>query len=437
MRRPAATCLIAMTFLGLPASASAPSLDLLAQGVGKDLVPVAHLAYSQGTDLEFATVNGHDYAIAASQGASGGIRVINIDDPENPSVTGFLGCRTSQNDVQVRGSYVLIGMDGAGSSNSGNPCFSQIGATGQVGLLVVSIANPASPTTVGFVPVPQGVHNATWHPGGRYVYTSDSKLTPYVSPLPGGQLQIVDVLNPANPQHVGSYTLLGDRMSTHDVTFNASGTRAYVAALTETYILDTTNPAAPREIARIEDPAVNISHGADPTPDGRYLLVTDEQAGALANGVCNVGGVHVYDLLVEAAPVKVGFYFLDPANSATATTNNGNLTCTTHVLDFSADGATWTNGNYAAGVRVVSGTQLLGRPAELAYFTPDDADTWSAKTYKTPTYVFANDLVRGFDVYKWVPGAGVVDTRAAGAPLSFRPPTTFRPGTYCFTARMS
>ncbi len=436
MRRTFLAALLALPLLAVPASGSTYAGDPLAKGVGKDLVPVAHIAYNGGTDLEFATVKGHDYALAPTEGNSGGLRIINIDKPERPKLTAFLSCPVSQNDVQVRGSLVLLGVDsGAGSADSDAACFRQIGADAGLGLLVVSIANPAKPRTLGFVKVPFGVHNSTWHPGGRYVYVSDSELTPQVTPTPGGRVAIVDVANPRAPKLVPTFVLVGDRMSAHDITFNKSGTRAYVAALQETYILDTTNPAAPREITRIEDPSINISHGADPTPDGKYLLITDEQAGAAANGVCNVGGVHVYDLAVEVAPVKVGFYVLDPTNSVTATTN-GSLSCTAHVLDYAPDGKTWTNGDYAAGVRVVSATSLIGRPAELAYFTPDDADTWSAKTYKTSKYVFANDLNRGFDVYKWVPGQGVVNTRGTGvAPLRFRAPTTFGRGQYCFTVR--
>jgi hypothetical protein len=433
MRRLAVAALLAVPMLAVPANADPYRGDPLAHGVGKDLVPVAHIAYKSGTDLEFATIKGHQYALAPSEGNEGGLRIINIDKPERPKVTGFLDCPVTQNDVQVRGDLVLLGVDGgASAADSESPCFSQIGADAGLGLLVVSIANPAKPRSVGFVKVPYGVHNSTWHPGGRYVYVSDSELTPDLGTPPGGRVQIVDLANPRAPKLLPTFKLIGDRMSTHDITFNKSGTRAYVAALQETYILDTTKPATPKEISRIEDPAINISHGADPTPDGKYLLITDEQAGAAANGVCNVGGVHVYDISIEAVPVKVGFYALDPTNSATATTNSDNLTCTTHVLDYAPDGKTWSNGNYAAGVRIVSATALLGRPTELAYFTPDDADTWSAKTYKDKRYLFANDLNRGFDVYKWVPGKGAVNTRVAGAPLTFRSPTTFGRGTYCF-----
>ena len=433
MRRLLAVSAVVLPLLAAPVSAEAPYRgDPVAKGVGKDVVPVAHIAYKNGTDLEFATVKGHQYAIAPSQGTGGGLRIINIDKPERPKVTGFLSCPVSQNDVQVRGDLVLMGVDGStDGADTEEPCFSQLGETAREGLLVVSIANPAKPRAIGFVAISHGVHNATWHPGGRYVYISDSELTPELSVPPGGRIQIVDIGNPRKPKHVSTYILLGDRMSTHDITFNKSGSRAYVAALNETYILNTKAPAKPVEIARIEDPAVNISHGADPTPDGKYLLITDEQAGAAANGVCNVGGVHVYDLTVEAVPVKVGFYALDPTNSITAT-SNGNLTCTAHVLDYSADGKTWTNANYAAGIRVISATELLARPKELAYFMPDDADTWSAKTSKDPRYIFANDLVRGFDVYKWVPGKGAVNTRTSSDPIPFRAPTKFGAGNFCF-----
>jgi hypothetical protein len=428
--------LLALPFVAVPAHATAPYTgDPLASGVGKDLTPVAHLAYKGGTDLEFATVKGHDYAVAPSESGDAGLRIINIDKPERPKLTGFLSCPVSQNDVQVRGSLVLMGVDGGVSgSDSDAPCFSQIHADAKLGLLVLSIADPAHPRTLGFVPIPTGVHNSTWHPGGRYVYISDSELTPGLTPIPGGRIYIVDVANPRAPKLVSTFALPGDRMSTHDITFSRNGKRAYVAALQETYILDTSKPAEPAIVSRIEDPSINISHGADPTPDGKYLLITDEQAGAAANGVCNVGGVHVYDISNELVPLKVGFYVLDPTNSVTAT-SNGNLTCTTHVLDYGPDGRTWTNGDYAAGVRIVSATALVGRPTELAYFTPDDADTWSAKTYKNPRYVFANDLNRGFDVYKWTPGKGAVNTRKNGAPLAFRAPSAQPRGTYCFNAR--
>jgi hypothetical protein len=251
---------------------------------------------------------------------------------------------------------------------------------------------------------------------------SDSELEPDESQSLAARtsrLTIVDLDNPRSPKVARVIGFPTDALSLHDVTFNNRGSRAYVAALGQTFILDSTAPVAPKVLATIEDPSINISHGADPTPDGKYLLVTDEQAGAAANGLCNVGGVHVFDLANERAPIKVGYWTLDPRNAALATTNSINLTCTAHVLDYSPDGTTWSNADYAAGVRINSASNVLVRPQELAYFTPDDANTWSAKTYKNKRYLFANDLQRGFDVYRWEPGRGTVDTRLDKSALSF------------------
>lgn len=412
--------------------------DPLAQGVGRNLKPVARVAYKGGTDIEFTTIRGRDYAIAPSEksAAGDGLRIIDITNPERPRVTGFLECRVSQNDVQVRGDLVIMGID---YDETPSQCYDQLRIqTPQTGLMVISIANPARPTAIGFVPIRLGVHNSTWHPGGRYVYISDSELEPSPAEPLGqnhGRIQVVDLANPRRPVMIGQLAL-PPGLSSHDVTFNRHGTRGYAAAITQTAILDTTWPATPRLITTIVDPAVNISHGADPTPDGRYLLVTDEQAGALANGVCNVGGVHVYDLRNELAPVKVGYYPFNPANSITSTTNSRNLVCTAHVLDYAPDGSFFTNAGYAAGVRIVDAMNLTGVPLELGYFTPVDADTWSAKTYKHKNYLFANDKDRGLDVYKYDPNAGNVDTRSPAQKnrLVFRTEgTDLQAGQFCFT----
>jgi hypothetical protein len=321
-----------------------------------------------------------------------------------------LSCNVTQNDVQVRGTTVFMGVDGG---VRGDACFEQAGAAPALGVIAIDIADPTRPHAVGFVKIKYGAHNTTLHPGGKYLYVSDSELTPATSEAPGsqtGRINIIDVRNLKKMKEV--FTLpLPTGLSNHDISFNKKGSRAYAAAITETLILDTTAPAQPTILTRIIDPAINISHGADITPDEKYILVTDEQAGAAGNGVCNVGGVHVYDISNELAPLKVGFYAFNPANSLTATTNSQVLTCTAHVLDYGPTGKTFSNAGYAAGVRIVDTTSLIGVPKELASFTAVDADTWSAKQYKNKRYLFANDLARGFDVFEHVPGLGPVDTR--------------------------
>jgi hypothetical protein len=418
----------------VPAAAGVPGAP--AHGTGTDLRPVANISYKGGTDMEFVTIKGRDYAVVPSEKAHSGtgwLRMIDITTPAKPKLVGALSCNVTQNDVQVRGTIVFMGVDGGVKDDT---CFQQANAKPALGVIAIDVSNPTRPHAVGFVPIKYGAHNTTLHPSGDYLYVSDSELTPKQAEAPGsqtGRINVVDIRNLKKMKEV--FTLpLPTGLSNHDISFNKKGTRAYAAAISETLILDTTAPAKPSIKTTIVDPTINISHGADITPDEKYILVTDEQAGAAANGVCNVGGVHVFDISNELVPVKIGYYAFNPANSLTATTNSQVLTCTAHVLAYGPTGKTFSNAGYAAGVRIVDSSNLLGVPAELASFTAVDADTWSAKQYKNKRYLFANDLARGFDVFEWVPGLGDVDTRTPSQKrfgVRRVGPTTFMNGAWC------
>lgn len=395
-----------------------------AAGTGVDLTPVSNWQYKGGTDLEFATIpdadgNDREYAVAPSEttsdGGFGALRLFDLTaDPAEPPLVGFLPCNVTQNDVQVRGTTVFMGVDGG---VKGTECFEQAGVSPALGVIAVDIADPTNPTAVGFMPIKYGAHNTTLHPSGDYLYVSDSELTPKTGEPAGSQLgriNVIDIRDLSAMKEV--FTLpLPTGLSSHDIDFNDKGDRAYSAALTQTLILDTSDPTKPSIKTTILDPAINISHGADLSPDGTHLYVTDEQAGAAANGVCNVGGVHIYDIRNEAAPVKTGFYAFSPVNSLGSTVFNESdvLTCTAHVLDYGPTNKTFSNAGYAAGVRIVDIENRVGLPTELASFTPVDADTWSAKQHKDPKYLYSNDLARGFDVYEYEEGKGPVETRTA------------------------
>ena len=436
--------LLAASTVVLPSGAAPTSGGELAEGVGKDIRPVARVEYVGGTDLEFATVKGRDYAVAPSEQnqdlEDAGLRMIDISNPRKPKQVGFLECSVSQNDVQVRGTTVLMGVD---YDETDAACFRQLKIEPARGLLVISIADPRKPRAIGFAPVPKGVHNSTWHPGGRYAYVSDSdrfNQHNVVGIQPGGSIFVVDLLNLRKPKVVKELKLMGD--SSHDLTFNKKGTRAYSAALDHSLIIDTTKPAAPKVISVINDPAVYIHHGADPTPDGKYLLITDEQLGGGTNYLCNVGGVHVFDITDEKSPKLVGFFTpVGPEAQGATQDGGGNQNCTAHVLDYTADGKSFIQPFYAGGIWVAPTPSAAGLPQTSAFFVGVDADTWSAKSYKSKQWIFSNDLKRGFEVWEWKPGLGTVDTRspatkakAARGALDFTP-STIAPGTYCFTAK--
>ena len=406
-------------------------------GTGEEMSFVANLQYNDsgeaqnGSDVEFVKVGKKEYALAGT--LRGGMQIVDITDPENPSVAAVYDCAVSQGDIQVwkndgrvLASYTADGT--FGTAGAASRCGRDLGLRPDAsGTVIVDLTSPTSPQTVSYLHVPRGSHNMTIHPSGEYLYNSNSDLITSTSPA----ITIYDVSDPARPKWVKDYaipfvpTSLGSE--SHDITFNEDGTRAYSAALSQTLILDTTDPTSPTQVAQVVDPAVNVAHQSDPVTltreDGterEVLIVTDERAGAAASAECPGGGLHLYDITgdLEMAPEKIGTWFI-PA----ATVQDGS-TCTSHVLRVYEDQEMLTIAWYAQGVRVldISGlADLEGSPTtvgigdgagmrEVGNYALEDSDTWSFKTNRIAAdgsfYGYGNDLVRGFDVYKFS-GAGL------------------------------
>ena len=397
-----------------------------------NLKSVAHLQWNGGTDIEFFRLGSRRYVVAGSQNnyntkSPAGLRVVDVTTPTKPKVAGFLPCNTSQNDIQVRGHVAFIAVDfnAKGSVDDAPDCFTQLGIGPKTGVVVVELADPRHPRAIGFLPLKTGAHNTTAHPTKPILYVSESES---LNPDPDHPLEpvyVVDVANPRKPK-LATTINLGAGDSAHDITFNAKGTRAYVAAGFGggTFILNTANPLEPTVVSRINDPAVNFSHQADPTPDGKYLLITDELAGAEGNSYCPGGGIHVWDISNEMAPVKVGAYFI-PDTFATADPGpRPNIVgvgptvyrCTAHVMRMTPDGKTLVMGWYSQGVQVLDLTGLSGVSVgvsgadkgvgikRLGSWTQTGVDTWSAKM-DDRGYIYTGDTQRGFDVVKFTRSA--------------------------------
>lgn len=377
-----------------------------------------------GTDLEFATIRGRDYAFAGTY--SYGMQVIDITDPTRPDRVGTFDCGLAQGDVQVfqQGSRWLATYTADNGYSSSGDCYRRLGVRrGTAGTFIADVTNPRNPRPVGFLPIILGSHNMTVHPGGRFLYNSDSEL-------PGkGQAEIWDIVDPANPELVTVLNLLPTPgavndapTSSHDITFNADGTRAYVAALTYTVVLDTTAPGAPVVLSWIVDPAVTLHHQSDPvtfqTPAGpmTYLVISDELGGGATN-VCPGGGLHVYNITgpLELAPVKVGAFFAPSAGASPA------IRCTSHVLRMHPDEGIMTLGWYGLGSRVIDISGLVGVSAgpsealgtvgagmrEVGFLRYENSDTWTAKTNRIGPdgsfFLYVNDHERGFEVLSYTP----------------------------------
>ena len=386
-------------------------------------VQVGRLTYRGGTDLELTNIKGRRYVVAGAQNNYNptddpGLRVVDVTNPAKPTVAGYLPCNTSQNDVQVRGTYVYLAIDFNQKAQKldRQDCYSQLGPDQNVaaGIVVIDIANPRKPRSVGFVTVPGAAHNSTIHPTRPILYVSDSETATNT------RVHIVDVSKPKAPALVKSVELApGDAI--HDISFNAKGDRAFVAAgFTHSAVVDTTDPLAPALIARIQDPAINFHHQAEPTPDGRFLIISDELAGAEGLLFCPGGGLHVYDLSTPV-PTKVGAYYIPETFVETRDTNNGPrpvevdafrpFRCTAHVMQMGKDGKTLTMAWYSQGIQVLDISNLSGVSAgvmgtalpmgiqRLAAWKVRLGDAWSAKM-DDRGYVFTGDTARGMDVVK-------------------------------------
>ena len=402
-----------------------------------------------------------------------GVDVIDITDPEDAQKVAAYDCGIGQGDVQVfrrDGRWFLAYAQDDGYTMYESTCTREATALGfqpteaDGGTYIIEVTDPYKPKLVSFISMGEtglGSHNVTVHPGGRYLYNSNADLI--TSPLPA--IEIVDLADLSKPKKIGEYALQtfpGLGTEAHDVTFNAKGDRAYVAALSHGEILDTTDPAAPKTLGTVVDPALNVWHQMeaieveDPTLGKRsFLIAEDEFAGAEHTGQCPNGGLHVYDVTDPALPIPVGVYNIDEVRPTDPTDPDNPLQqgrCTSHVFQIDHEAQIMTMGWYNAGVRILDLSALAGigiadqSPMgikQLGYFQFQDTDAWAAKAIKADRkgfHFFANDKRRGFDVYRYQPEAGaranagvwltpaeaLRRNRAAGAPslsgICFLPP---------------
>ena len=472
------------------------------EGVGDSIRPIANLQYAnqyktgknQGTDLEFAVLTApgnaapstdvdkrrkgvqHRYAVAGSY--DNGMHLIDITNPKSPKRAGRYDCGVSQGDVQVfkRGgrTYATYTMDAAYKLHEQSACVQEAKAlglfegTGEVaptavdpfgdfgragiGTYIADITNPARPRTVSYVASTKGAHNMTVHPSGRYLYESNSQL--YTTAADAG-IEVFDIRNLKAPKRVAKLVLPptpGLGAESHDLTFDGRGDRAYSAALSQTALINTEDPANPKLISVIVDPTINVHHQADPTTltdkttgqTRRFLFIEDEFVGALGTGQCPNGGVHVFDITgpLENRPVKVGYWNIDEIRETDAgITNTGTdlpfgpiemQSCTAHVFNIHHDQALMTIAFYNGGVRVVDLSGLIGVALggngvgmkQVGSYRFPDSNTWAVKAPKANRkgfYLYGNDIQRGFDVYRYT--ADTTPT-AEGADLWLTPAET-------------
>ena len=416
----------------VPASATEGGLNL----EPLDNVPTEY--GGDGTDSDFITMDitpGDDDDALSQVGVfgsiNGGARIMDVSAGV-PVQLGFYDCKIGQGDIQLfqRGegadtrTYFTFTDDGY--SGRGGVCqdFNDGQGRNKQGTFIVDITDPSTPTTISFAPFPKGSHNMTVHPSTNYLYNSNSEL---ITNVASAAIEITDITDLRHPVSLPALTLPqrpGLGTDSHDITFNADGTRAYSAALSQGLIIDTSEPAAPVILTSFLDPAINVWHQANPVTiddpmlgERDFLIVEDEFAGALgAEQTCPSGGTHVYDITgdLELTPVKVGTWYTDDVANTNAVGLRG---CTAHVFDIHEDAALMTMSFYGGGVRVIDLSGLVGVSLggngvgmrEIGLHRFSDSNSWSFKAAEVEVaedgtisgYMYSNDIDRGIDTYRF------------------------------------
>ncbi|MDB4785229.1 DUF5011 domain-containing protein [Akkermansiaceae bacterium] len=221
--------------------------------------------YNPSWDIGDVAISG-GYAYLANQ--SGGVRVVNIADPSNPTEVAQYDTEGSARGIDVSGDYAYVA-DGSG-------------------LVILDVSNPSAPVLVGTSNTSDFAYRVDVE--GGHAYVADR----------AGGLQIVDISDPSSPQIVGSYsTQAGSNWSTGAAWgVKVEGGYAYMAASgAGLIIVDVSNPA---------NPVLEGSYSTN-VSDARGVYVLSGKA-YLADGSSGSSGLLVIDVTSPSSPVLVGTY---------------------------------------------------------------------------------------------------------------------------------
>ncbi len=345
--------------------------------------------FSGGTDIDFSG----KYVYAMQQGNDGGVHV--ILNGAKPKKLAFIPCPGGQNDVAV----VKPGLIAVGYHSS--TCAGAPGA----GVRLIDVKNPKKPKFLGQVELPGGTHTLTVLPGTSLIFASPGGL-----PTNGGAVeQIIDASNPAKPEVAATFK--PNNSGCHDMTFYIKGDThlAFCAGLTEAQIWDVSDPLAPVILSHVADPVAQFPHSVAVTDDGKLMVLGDE---AIAGNECvggPTGALVAYDISDPALPVPLSYFAINrgpyPAGSPDIPNNpvtgaGRNTWCSAHLFNFIPGTYTMVASWYAGGMNVVDWSDPAA-PTESAHYMGTGDDTtnyWSAYWYDGR--IWANDRVKGLDVYE-------------------------------------
>lgn len=362
----------------------------------------------------------------AIAGSYDGFRIVDITNPTNPTEISRMICNGAQGDVSVYGNLVFRSIDSPQSSTSCDSTNVTASTPGMFeGIQIFDITDLKSPQKVASVATDCGSHTHTLVPdpdnGRVFLYVSSYPLGgAAIGPncqQPGGFISIVEVpvMNPAAAT-VSKYFLdpgteLGNYLgfmfrSCHDISVFTDIDRAAAACLTEGQLWDISDPAHPEFLWRYDNPNIrpeniDLFHSASFSWDGKLVAFGDESGG---------GGAA---RCVDPNDNQGRIWFVDAATGTELTSykipRSETTTCTMHNFNFVPQKHgqyTLVSSAYTGGTTIVDVNKLLmgasSAEAELGWRKPEGGNAWSSYWYNG--YVYANDILRGLDVYRYIGG---------------------------------
>lgn len=370
-------------------------LEFYATDVPKRDYETGELLDASGNPLppgEPPVIESRDFAIMGTY--DGGAWIYDITDPENTQFVRQIPCNQQQNDVQIKqfGSRWVLALARDGGSN---PCATpRLGVAGAAGIAVFDVTDPYEFRPMYSFRTTGGAHNFTFHPTKPYGWVSTGDLPGLMNHIP-----VIDFTNVDAPTLAADITVEG---GPHDISFSLDGERAFVASENNHRIYNTADPKAPTLISRTPNNGT-YAHGFDPTPDRKIAVGTNESlalGGFFAGGttVCPGEGLTFYSIegSQESQPMPLSYFLASVQGRA-----SDDRACTGHVGKVGNEAL--VTGWYIGGVRVVDFSNPSS-PTEAGIAVMPGAEVWAAKFYKGP-YVYAADMRRGFDVFRWT-GSG-------------------------------
>jgi hypothetical protein len=266
---------------------------------------------------------------------------------------------------------------------------------------------------------PSGCHDITARPGRLYCAAIHGTVVLDVTNLTDGN---GDVRGAPLPCTVVDGTATAAKVSDCRVTATQWEQAGKPAATGFSHVTHVNHPGTNgnnNQTAVRSDEGVSISHEADPTPDGRFMFVTDERGGGVVppgstcapgpdNPIGN-GGMHVYDISNPAQPK----YATMPDGKKAVFISHNVLPeptfCNIHVIEQIPDEARLVMAWYSQGIKVVdykTDDKGAWTFTEVGFLTLPEAQTWTAEPFRvvsnpdgTRTYhVVTSDIGRGIDV---------------------------------------